>query len=67
MLSTLFNTFKTQHVCDNWFYDENTKTHYLVELKAGGDLDNKKARSEKLALLKEYFMLKILLQQIKKY
>lgn len=51
-------SFKTQHVCDNWFYDENTKTHYLVELKAGGDLDNKKAKSEKNALLKEYFMLK---------
>lgn len=51
-------SFKTQHVCDNWFYDEKTKTHYLIELKAGGDLDNKKAKSEKLALLKEYFMLK---------
>ncbi|MBQ7924055.1 MAG: TdeIII family type II restriction endonuclease [Clostridia bacterium] len=51
-------SFKTQHVCDNWFYDEGSKTHYLVELKAGGDLDNKKAKSEKMALLKEYFMLK---------
>lgn len=51
-------SFRTQHVCDNWFYDEKTRTHYLVELKAGGDLDNKKAKSEKLALLKEYFMLK---------
>ena len=51
-------SFKTQHVCDNWFYDEDTKTHYLIELKAGGDLDNKKAKSEKLAMLKEYFMLK---------
>ncbi len=51
-------SFKTKHVCDNWFYDEKTKTHYLIELKAGGDLDNKKAKSEKLALLKEYFMLR---------
>ncbi len=51
-------SFKTKHVCDNWFFDEATKTHYLIELKAGGDLDNKKAKSEKLALLKEYFMLK---------
>lgn len=33
----------------------------MVELKAGGDLDNKKAKSEKLALLKEYFMLKNIL------
>ncbi|MGN1061558.1 MAG: TdeIII family type II restriction endonuclease, partial [Candidatus Scatosoma sp.] len=45
-------SFRTRHVCDNWFYDEKTKTHYLVELKAGGDLDNKKAKSEKIALLK---------------
>lgn len=51
-------SFKTKHVCDNWFFDEKTKTHYLIELKAGGDLDNKKAKSEKLALLKEFFMLK---------
>ena len=51
-------SFATKHECDNWFYDKATKTHYLVELKAGGDLDNKKAKSEKLALLKEYFMLK---------
>lgn len=51
-------SFRTKHVCDNWFYDEANKTHYLVELKAGGDLDIKKAKAEKLALLKEYFMLK---------
>lgn len=51
-------SFKTHHECDNWFYDRNTDTHYLLELKAGGDLDNKKAKSEKIALLKEYFMLK---------
>lgn len=51
-------SFLAKHYCDNWFFDEKEKTHYLVELKAGGDLDNKKAKSEKLALLKEYFMLK---------
>lgn len=32
--------------------------HYLIELKASGDLDNKKARAEKMALLEEYFLLK---------
>lgn len=52
------SSFQTVHACDNWFFDSKTKTHYLVELKAGGDLDNKKAKSEKLALLKEYYMLK---------
>ena len=51
-------SFKTKHECDNWFYDKDAKTHYLVELKSGGDLDVKKAKSEKLALLKEYYMLK---------
>lgn len=59
-------SFKTKHECDNWFYDKDTKTHYLVELKAGGDLDNKKAKSEKLALLKEYFMLKNLIPNTEK-
>ena len=58
-----FASFTTQHICDNWFFDEKSKTHYLVELKAGGDLDNKKAKSEKLALLKEYFMLKNIIPQ----
>ena len=52
------DSFKTTHACDNWFYDDERKIHYLIELKSGGDLDNKKAKSEKLALLKEYFMLK---------
>lgn len=32
-------------------------THYLIELKIGGDLDNKKARSEKEALLEQYCIL----------
>lgn len=31
--------------------------HYLIELKTGGDLDNKKARSEKEALLEQYCIL----------
>lgn len=51
-------SYRKTHQCDNWFYNENTKTHFLCELKAGGDLDNKKAKSEKLALLTEYYMLK---------
>ena len=31
--------------------------HYLIELKIGGDLDNKKARAEKEALLEQYCIL----------
>lgn len=46
------------HQVDNMWYDAATNTHYVVEVKAGGDLDNKKARSEKQELLKEYFLRK---------
>jgi hypothetical protein len=34
------------------------RQHFLLELKIGGDLDNKKARSEKHALLEQYAILK---------
>ena len=36
-----------RHESDYYLYDEETGIHYLIELKIGGDLDNKKARSEK--------------------
>lgn len=51
-------SYETSHCTDNFFYDENLDTYHLIELKAGGDLDNKKAKSEKIALLNEYFILK---------
>lgn len=51
-------SYITSHETDNYFYDEETHCHYLIELKAGGDLDNKKAKSEKIALLNEFFILK---------
>ncbi len=34
------------------------RQHFLLELKIGGDLDNKKARSEKQALLEQFAILK---------
>lgn len=46
------------HETDNYFYNPIKKEHYIIELKAGGDLDNKKARAEKSELLQEYFLLK---------
>ena len=52
------DSFKKKHVTDNHFYNTNTKEHYIIELKAGGDLDIKKAKSEKEALIDEYFILK---------
>ena len=51
-------SFSKTHVTDHYFYNRHKNEHYLIELKAGGDLDNKKAKSEKQALLQEYFILK---------
>lgn len=51
-------SFKRTHVTDNYFYNKEKNEHYLIELKASGDLDNKKAKAEKSALLEEFFLLK---------
>lgn len=51
-------SFEKSHATDHYFYNPVKKEHYLIELKSGGDLDNKKAKTEKLALLQEYFILK---------
>lgn len=54
-------SFRRTHATDNYFYNSDKKEHYLIELKAGGDLDNKKSRAEKISLLDEYYLLKNLL------
>lgn len=46
-----------RHESDYYLYDRDTQMHYLIELKIGGDLDNKKARAEKEALLEQYCIL----------
>ena len=46
------------HPTDHYFYNQDKNEHYLIELKAGRDLDNKKSKSEKQALLQEYFIFK---------
>ena len=51
-------SFMKSHETDNYFYNPKKKEHYIIELKAGGDLDNKKAKVEKNDLLQEYFLLK---------
>lgn len=48
---------RKRHESDYYLIDEETDMHYLIELKIGGDLDNKKARSEKEALLEQYCIL----------
>lgn len=46
-----------RHESDYYLIDNELGMHYLIELKIGGDLDNKKARSEKEALLEQYCIL----------
>ena len=45
------------HISDYYLFDEEKNEHFLIELKIGGDLDNKKARSEKEALFEQYAIL----------
>lgn len=46
-----------RHESDYYLVDRETNGHYLIELKIGGDLDNKKARSEKEALMEQFCIL----------
>ena len=52
-----------RHDSDYYLIDKKKNTHYLIELKIGGDLDNKKARSEKEAILEQYAILSNTLPQ----
>ncbi|OJV40662.1 MAG: hypothetical protein BGO29_05480 [Bacteroidales bacterium 36-12] len=45
------------HISDYYLFDEETNEHFLIELKIGGDLDNKKARAEKEAIFEQYAIL----------
>jgi hypothetical protein len=45
------------HASDYMLKNRKTGEMHLIELKLGGDLDNKKARSEKEALLEQYCIL----------
>jgi hypothetical protein len=46
-----------RHDSDYYLIDSKTNSHHLIELKIGGDLDNKKARSEKEAILEQFAIL----------
>jgi len=46
-----------RHESDYYLVDKKDRKHHLIELKIGGDLDNKKARSEKEAILEQYAIL----------
>lgn len=63
-ISSLYSSeanISKRHESDYYLFDEELGMHYLIELKIGGDLDNKKARSEKEALLEQYCILTNLL------
>lgn len=51
------NASTKTHVSDYCLIDRETQKHFLIELKIGGDLDNKKARSEKEAIFEQYAIL----------
>lgn len=51
------NAVIKRHDSDYYLIDKDNNSHYLIELKIGGDLDNKKARSEKEAILEQYAIL----------
>ncbi|MFW6129892.1 MAG: TdeIII family type II restriction endonuclease [Atribacterota bacterium] len=46
-----------RHESDYYLIDKENNLHSLIELKIGGDLDNKKARSEKEAILEQFAIL----------
>lgn len=48
---------EARHDSDYYLIDKSTDVRYLIELKIGGDLDNKKARSEKEAILEQFAIL----------
>jgi len=56
-IQQLDSVAEKRHDSDYYLIDEETNVHYLIELKIGGDLDNKKARSEKEAILEQYAIL----------
>lgn len=51
------SSMNRRHESDYYLIDKDNGMHYLIELKIGGDLDNKKARSEKEAILEQYCIL----------
>ena len=51
------NTVKKRHDSDYCLKSLESNEYYLIELKIGGDLDNKKSRSEKEALLEQFAIL----------
>ena len=61
------HTLKTKrHESNYYLMDKESGDSFLIELKIGGDLDNKKTRSEKEALLEQFAILSNTLPQSSK-
>lgn len=54
---TTADVINKRKASDYYLIDRINQSHHLIELKIGGDLDNKKARSEKEAILEQYAIL----------
>ena len=52
------NKYENFNTSDYYLHDQSTDVHHLIELKIGGDLDNKKAEAEKREILQQYCLLK---------
>ncbi len=52
-----------RHDSDYYLIHKETSIHCFIELKIGGDLDNKKARSEKEAILEQFAILSNVLSE----
>lgn len=51
------NPRNKRHDSDYYLIDKINNNHFLIELKIGGDPDNKKSRSEKEAILEQFSIL----------
>ena len=56
------NAIPMKHATDNFFYDSKENVWHVIELKFGCDLDIKKAKAEKIELVKQYFLMKNLVE-----
>lgn len=52
------DSYRRNYKMDHCFYNREDDEYYIIQLKAGGDLDKVKAPAEKEKLLNDYFMLK---------
>jgi len=55
--SELENSSTSKHTTDFLLKDRNSDVYHIIELKMGGDIDTKKARSEKESIMEQFSVL----------